>query len=153
MGEFDPAFIQTPEHRPKLCVTEADTLPLIDLSSLSDPSANIEGLVKEIGNACKEWGFFELINHGIAVDCRHKIDAVARKFFHLTEEEKNKVKRDDVQVYGYYESEHTKTVRDWKEVFAITVEEPTLVPASLDPHEKEVIQWTNKWPQNPPEFR
>ncbi|KAG4400979.1 hypothetical protein GLYMA_07G179801v4 [Glycine max] len=55
---------------------------------------------------------------------------------------------------GYYDSEHTKNVRDWKEVFDYTVEEPTMMPASLDPnYHKELTHWYNQWPQYPPEFR
>ena len=61
---------------------------------------------------------------------------------------------DGVKVMGYYDSEHTKNVRDWKEVFDYTVEEPTMMPASLDPnYHKELTHWYNQWPQYPPEFR
>ncbi|KAK7308570.1 hypothetical protein VNO77_42188 [Canavalia gladiata] len=152
MGELDSAFIVAPEHRPKLCFTEPEGIPVIDLSSLSDP-CTLEGIVKEIGKACKEWGFFQVINHGSGLQSRKRIDAVSRKFFGLSLEEKKKVKRDAMQVMGYHDSEHTKNVRDWKEVYEFVVEEPTLMPASLHPHDKEVTQWFNKWPQNPPEFR
>ncbi|XP_061376322.1 flavonol synthase/flavanone 3-hydroxylase-like [Gastrolobium bilobum] len=157
MGEVDPALIQPPEHRPKLYVTEAEGIPIIDLASLSedsntDPSA-IEGLVREIGSAFKEWGFFQVINHGVPIESREKIEATAKKFFALSNEEKGKVRRDAVNVMGYYDSEHTKNIRDWKEVFDFTVEEPTLMAASLDPHNKETTHWNNQWPENPPELR
>ncbi|KAG5023179.1 hypothetical protein JHK82_019082 [Glycine max] len=111
MGEIDAAFIQSPEHRPKLSIIEAEGIP---------------------------------------------IEAAARKFFGQSKEEKSKVRRDNdgVKVMGYYDSEHTKNVRDWKEVFDYTVEEPTMMPASLDPnYHKELTHWYNQWPQYPPEFR
>jgi hypothetical protein len=54
---------------------------------------------------------------------------------------------------GYYETEHTKNVRDWKEVFDCTLEEPTLVPASIDPNDKEITHWFNQWPEFPPEMK
>ncbi|KAE9605262.1 hypothetical protein Lal_00025463 [Lupinus albus] len=155
MGEVDPAFIQAPEHRPNLHAIEAKGIPLIDLSSLSnnnDPSS-LEGLVREIGSASKEWGFFQVINHGASIDLRHKIEEVAREFFAQSLEEKNKVRRDGDQVLGYYDTEHTKNVRDWKEVYDFGVEEPVLIPASFDLNDKEVTQWFNKWPQYPPQFR
>ena len=49
---------------------------------------------------------------------------------------------DGVKVMGYYDSDHTKNVRDWKEVFDYTVEEPTLMLASLGPNDdhKELTQ-------------
>ncbi|KAG5038266.1 hypothetical protein JHK86_019106 [Glycine max] len=139
MGEIDAAFIQSPEHRPKLSIIEAEGIPVIDLSPLLSNTtssitnhSSLEELVKEIGNACREWGFFQ------------------------SKEEKSKVRRDNdgVKVMGYYDSEHTKNVRDWKEVFDYTVEEPTMMPASLDPnYHKELTHWYNQWPQYPPEFR
>jgi len=69
MGEVDTAFIQDPLHRPKLCVIEAEAIPVIDLSPITNhaasDSSSIEGLVREIGSACKEWGFFQVIRHGV----------------------------------------------------------------------------------------
>ncbi|KHM99003.1 hypothetical protein glysoja_024303 [Glycine soja] len=75
---------------------------------------------------------------------KEKIEAAERKFFGQRKEEKSKVRRDNdgVQVMGYYDSDHTKNVRDWKEVFDYTVEEPTLMLASLGPNDdhKELTQ-------------
>ncbi|KAL5562507.1 hypothetical protein UlMin_032254 [Ulmus minor] len=158
MGEVNQAFIQAPEHRPKLAFTEAEGIPLIDLSAISSinskpDQATIEELTREIGSACKEWGFFQVINHGVPLEKRQKIDSAARKFFALPLEEKRKVRRDEVQVLGYFDAENTKNVRDWKEVFDVNVENPTLVPSSPDPEDNQVTEWFNKWPQQPPELR
>ncbi|CAK8570890.1 unnamed protein product [Lathyrus sativus] len=160
MVEIDPNFIQAPEHRPKPNVIEAENIPVIDLSPILDNSSNIEKdplvfdeLVRKIGSACKEWGFFQVINHGAPLESRQKIESVGKKFFGQKMEEKKKVRRDIVKVMGYYESEITKNVRDWKEVFDFTFEEPTLIPASIDPHDKEVTHWYNQWPQFPPDMR
>ncbi|KAJ7967408.1 2-oxoglutarate and fe-dependent oxygenase-like protein [Quillaja saponaria] len=162
MGDVDPVFIQAPEHRPKPSVILAEGIPLIDLSpinyheedTVSDPYA-IKGLVEEIGRACKEWGFFQVINHGVPLDKRQRIEAAARNFFALSLEEKKKVRRDEINVLGYFEAEHTKNVRDWKEIYDFNVQEPTYIPPSVEPIDKDVIQfkWDNRWPQNPPEFR
>lgn len=160
MGEVDEAFIQALEHRPKLSVTEAKGIPLIDLSALSATNTNIKNpesangdLVVEIGNACKNWGFFQVINHGVSLDKRHSIENVARKFFEQPLEVKRKVRRDEEKVVGYYDTEHTKNVRDWKEVFEFVVESPCLMAASLEPEDKEVLETYNQWPDYPPELR
>ncbi|XP_009342690.2 protein DMR6-LIKE OXYGENASE 2-like [Pyrus x bretschneideri] len=158
MGEVDPAFIQDPDHRPKLSIAEVEGIPLIDLSPISSPDSAtdpklVEEIVREIGNACREWGFFQVINHGVVLDKLRKIETAARKFFALPLEEKRKIRRDEKSVLGYYDSERTKNVRDWKEVFDFTVEEPTLVPASPEPEDKEETEWYNQWPEYPPEFR
>jgi isopenicillin N synthase-like dioxygenase len=158
MGEVDPAFIQDPEHRPKISFTEAQGIPLIDLSpilthSSDEVTAVDEGIVREIGDACKEWGFFQVINHGVPLEKRQRIEDASRKFFAQSLEEKRKVRRNDKEVLGYYDTEHTKNVRDWKEVFDFTIEEPTLIPASHEPDDKEVTEWTNQWPDYPTELR
>jgi isopenicillin N synthase-like dioxygenase len=54
---------------------------------------------------------------------------------------------------GYHDSEHTKNIRDWKEVFDFLVVDPTLIPASGDPDDKELRAMTNQWPHKPSEFR
>lgn len=161
MGEvaIDPAFIQALEHRPKTIRTEVEGIPLIDLSVLNAPDNssasddNLARLVSEIADASQKWGFFQVINHGVPSKCRENAFLASRKFFALSKEEKLKVRRDEVNPFGYYDTELTKNVRDWKEVFDITVDDPTFVPASHDPDDKEVRELTNQWPQNLPELR
>lgn len=154
MGEVDPAFIQDLEHRPKPQTLEIDDIPSIDLSPLesSNPAA-FQTLVAQIGDACENWGFFQVINHGVPLHFRRKIELVSKEFFALSKEEKKKVGRDEVKPTGYYDTEHTKNVRDWKEVFDFTVEEPMIIPASHEPHDEEVKQIWNQWPQNFPEMK
>ncbi|XP_027347633.1 protein DMR6-LIKE OXYGENASE 1-like [Abrus precatorius] len=163
MGEVDPVFLQAPEHRPKSSVIEAEGIPLIDLSPINyqeehtipETVSSIQGLVKEIGSACKEWGFFQVINHKVPLDKRERIEEVAKKFFALSLEEKLKVRRDAVNVLGYFEAEHTKNVRDWKEIYDFNVQEPTFIPPLAEPVDEQNVQfqWDNRWPENPPEFR
>lgn len=153
MGEVDPAFIQDLEHRPKLETVEADDIPLIDLSPLESHPAALETLVAEIGDACKNWGFFQVINHGVPLQFRQKIELVSKEFFALSKEEKKEVGRDEVKPTGYYDTEHTKNVRDWKEVFDFTVDEPMIIPASHEPDDTELKQIWNQWPQRFPEMK
>ncbi|XP_057420937.1 jasmonate-induced oxygenase 2-like [Lotus japonicus] len=158
MGEVvDPAFIQDPEHRPKPSIIKAEGIPVIDLSpiinkTVSDPSA-IEDLVKEIGEACKEWGFFQVTNHGVPLSLRQGIEEASRKFFAQSLEEKRKVSRNETNPTGYYDTEHTKNVRDWKEVFDFLAKDPTFVPLTPDEDDDRVNQWTNPTPEYPPNFR
>ncbi|KAI3461698.1 hypothetical protein Pfo_018361 [Paulownia fortunei] len=155
MGEVDPAFIQALEHRPKPHTIEAENIPLIDLSPLKLPTGPdaLSGLVVEIGDACQKWGFFQVINHGVPSKCREKVESAARKFFALPKEEKRKVSRDKGNPFGYYDSEHTKNVRDWKEVFDFAVQNPIIIPASHEPDDMELKELINKWPENLPELR
>ena len=157
MGEVDPAFILEPEHRPRISYVEGKGVPLIDLSpilSSNNVSAiEFEGLVKEVGDACKEWGFFQVINHGVSLGKREKIDDASRKFFAQSLEEKRKVRRNEKEVFGYHDTEHTKNVRDWKEVFDFAIQEPTILPASLEPDDNKVNECNNQCPEYPPGLR
>ncbi|CAI9286813.1 unnamed protein product [Lactuca saligna] len=156
MGEVDPSFIQEPEHRPKLAVIKAEGIPQIDLSPFINPSPSavaIEDLISQVRDACKNWGFFEVINHGVPVDVREKLQSAAKKFFDQPLEEKKKVKRGEGNPFGYYDTEHTKNVRDWKEVFDFTVEVPTLMPASYESDDEQTAEYSNQWPDHPPELR
>ncbi|KAE9447235.1 hypothetical protein C3L33_20886, partial [Rhododendron williamsianum] len=158
MGEVDESFIQAVEHRPKLAITEAEGIPLINLSVFnshdlpSNPSS-IETLVEEIRDACKNWGFFQVINHGVPLEKREKLELASRKFFAQSTEEKLKVRRDEVNPQGYYDSEVTKNVRDWKEVFDMTVKNPTVIPASHEAGDNGLKEVVNRWPEYPSELR
>jgi len=161
MGQVDAAFVQAPEHRPKTSVIVDQGIPLIDLSPINYqiedtiPLSCVQELVQEIGSACKEWGFFQVINHKVPLGKRQRIEDAARKFFALDLEEKLKVRRDAVNVLGYFEAEHTKNIRDWKEIYDFNVQEPTFIPPLLDPdHDQSLqFQWDNRWPHNPPHFK
>lgn len=137
---------QATEHRPKHAITEAENVPLIDLSVESN-------LVAEIRDACKKWGFFQVVNHGVSLELRRSIESAAKEFFALSPEEKGKVNRDETNSLGYYDSEHTKNVRDWKEVIDIAVQSPITTPVSPDPDDQELKEMHNRWPEYPPNFR
>ncbi|CAK9179727.1 unnamed protein product [Ilex paraguariensis] len=150
MGEVDTAFIQATEHCPKLVVVEAEDIPLIDLFVLNSPNSSepdvaaIRPLIFEIVEAYKNWGFFQVINHGVPLERRKNLEIAARKFFALSKDEKKKVRRDEVNPLGYYDTEHTKNVRDWKEVFDLTIQNPTLFPASHKHDDKELREYFNQ---------
>ncbi|KAG8371542.1 hypothetical protein BUALT_Bualt13G0098700 [Buddleja alternifolia] len=153
MVEIDSAFIQAVEHRPKPHTIEAENIPIIDLSPLKFSSGDdLAGLAAEIGRACEKWGFFQVINHGVPSKSREKIELASRKFFNSTKDEKRKVSRNESNPFGYYDTEHTKNVRDWKEVFDFTVQVPTVFPASHEAHDTDLIELINQWPHDFPEF-
>lgn len=157
MGEVDPDFIQPPEHQPKAGVIEAEGIPFIDLSPLlnsqgSDTDA-LDRLVAEIGDACKVWGFFQVINHGVPSQFLERIESASRKFFALSKEEKRKASRNEINLFGYSDFEITKSTRDWKEIFDCTIQNPTVIYASDEPDDKELKELTNQWPEFPPDLR
>lgn len=70
-------------------------VPVIDLGPSLDPSVARTaelGVVSQIGKACEEWGFFQVINHGIPVDLIEEVLATSRIFFEFPAQEKMKVR-------------------------------------------------------------
>lgn len=70
-----------------------------------------------------------------ALNLRQNIETASRMFFGQCLEEKRKVRRDERNAMGYYDSEHTKNVRDWKEVF----------DCSQRPHFGASHCWWTRW--------
>ncbi|KAG8368311.1 hypothetical protein BUALT_Bualt15G0032400 [Buddleja alternifolia] len=150
MGEVHPDFIQTLEHQPKLDITEAEGIPLIDLSPLNSLDFDTDALarlVAEIGDACKNWGFFHVINHWVPLQALEKVDLTSRKFFALSRDEKRKVRRSRANPVGYSDFGITKNNSDWKEVFDSIIEDPIVIYASDEPDDKELKELHNQWPQ------
>lgn len=99
---IDHDFVLDPEHRPKRRYDDysasGDKVPIIDLTPLrekSSSSANdsaLQNIVEQVGSACKDWGFFQVINHGVPLHLLDALEANAQEFFHLPLEEKRRVR-------------------------------------------------------------
>ncbi|CAN6282235.1 unnamed protein product [Urochloa humidicola] len=149
---MDQSFVQAPEHRSKVTVAEATGIPVIDLSPLTSgggDAAAVDALAAEIGAASRDWGFFVVTGHGVPAEAVARATAAERAFFALPAERKAAVRRSEAAPLGYYESEHTKNVRDWKEVFDLVPREPPPAAAVADGE----LVFENKWPEDLPGFR
>ena len=114
-----------------------ERVPVIDVGAVitgaSPPAAG--DAVRKIAMACREWGFFQVVNHGVA---QNLIDATwreTRAFFRLPAETKHSVLRSRENPWGYYNNELTKNQRDKKEVFDFTTD-------GVDP----IYASRNRWP-------
>ena len=66
-------------------------IPVIDIAPLVGPHDNLKSVrktAKEIGNACKNIGFFYVKNHQIPQDHLDAVIPVMQEFFNMPEEEK-----------------------------------------------------------------
>ncbi|XP_004490402.1 2-oxoglutarate-dependent dioxygenase 19-like [Cicer arietinum] len=72
-----------------LYLYDAQNIPIIDLSNLI--SSHLDDRFNEIqklGDACRDWGFFMLINHGVSEKLREEVLRASQCFFDLRGEEK-----------------------------------------------------------------
>jgi gibberellin 2-oxidase len=75
----------------KFAVVEERELPMIDLSRLEDKDEMVREECKyEIARASAEWGFFQVINHGIPNDIFNKLKCEQEKVFKLPFDKKTK---------------------------------------------------------------
>ncbi|CAA7389728.1 unnamed protein product [Spirodela intermedia] len=90
-------------------------VPVIDLSLLS---SGHEGERRYLDSACKDWGFFQIVNHGISEEVIRQMRAAASGFFDLPIEEKRRyaMAANDIHGYGqlFVVSEEQKL--DWADV-------------------------------------
>jgi isopenicillin N synthase-like dioxygenase len=87
-------------------------IPVIDLAQNDD-----EAIRHAIDEACREWGFFQVIGHGIDSALLDALRRQMRAFFAQPRAAKQVVARSEVNPWGYYDRELTKNTRDWKELF------------------------------------
>ncbi|KAK9120823.1 hypothetical protein Syun_018440 [Stephania yunnanensis] len=97
---------------------DAVLLPIIDLSAEDRLST-----VKRIRQACMEYGFFYLVNHGIEEELFKRVFDESKKFFTLPLQEKMKVKRNNYRGYTEMYDEKldpsVKSKGDLKESFYV----------------------------------
>ncbi|KAL5544915.1 hypothetical protein UlMin_008699 [Ulmus minor] len=115
-------YVQEYNDRPietVLSPDETSELPIIDFSLLVKGD---EAELNKLDYACKEWGFLQLINHGVAEDVLGNMKAATASFFDLPVDEKNKYAMgDSIEGYGnlFVVSEEQKL--DWADsLFFIT---------------------------------
>jgi len=120
------------------------SVPVIDIGQLTQEStASSAGTaIEEIATACREWGFFQVVNHGVPQKLIEKEWQQTRKFFAQPMAAKKAIMRTRENPWGYYNNELTKNQRDKKEVFDFTTD-------GTDP----IYAAENRWPDGQDEFR
>ncbi|KAK9067550.1 hypothetical protein SSX86_011661 [Deinandra increscens subsp. villosa] len=118
-------------------VSLCQNIPLIDLSGSQSQT------VQEILHACQEFGFFQVINHGVSEDLIDDTMKVVKEFFDMADEEKAKLysidpmKRCKLYTSGYnYANEKIHFWRD-------NLRHPC---HPLD-------EWVCLWPEKPTNYR
>ncbi|WRX30588.1 Non-hem dioxygenase N-terminal domain - like 10 [Theobroma cacao] len=60
-------------------------IPVLDFSQLNGEER--AKTLAQIANACEEWGFFQLVNHGIPEELLERVKKVSTKFYKLERED------------------------------------------------------------------
>ncbi|KAL5717350.1 aminocyclopropanecarboxylate oxidase [Ranunculus cassubicifolius] len=105
-------------------------IPVIDFSKLN--GSEREKTLAEIANGCEEWGFFQLVNHGISVELLERVKKVTSECYKLREEAFYK-DSEPVKLLNDLKTGEKLDNVDWEDVFTL-----------LD---------DNEWPSQPLAFK
>ncbi|KAL6991346.1 hypothetical protein U1Q18_009461 [Sarracenia purpurea var. burkii] len=136
LKEIPPRYVRSDQDHPIICDTASlPQLPIINLQNLLGGNDDVNSELQKLHLACKDWGFFQLINHGVSSSLVEKVKVDIHKFFKLPLEEKKKLYQESGDVEGYGQifivSEDQKL--DWADVlyfFTLPVHQrkPHLLP-------------------------
>ncbi|XP_051135364.1 protein SRG1-like isoform X2 [Andrographis paniculata] len=109
-------------------------IPVVDLQKLLDESS-MDSELHVLHTACQQWGFFQLINHGVDSSLLEKMKSETQEFFNLPLEVKKKFdqKPGDVEGYGQAFVVSKEQKLDWGDIFCIvpmpvSLRKPHLIP-------------------------
>ncbi|XP_077213353.1 jasmonate-induced oxygenase 1-like [Tasmannia lanceolata] len=114
-----------------------DNIPLVDLSGIDS-----EGIMRQISAACRDWGFFQVINHGVSPDLIRRTREVWKEFFYLPTEQKQ-VYANTPKTYEGYGSRlgvEKGAILDWGDYYFLN-----FLPLA--------VRNTGKWPAIPASCR
>lgn len=137
-------YIKPTTDRPSITSSFEDAnIPIIDLGGLygGDPDAQ-NSIFRQISEACNEWGFFQIVNHGVSPDLMDKARETWRQFFHLPMEVKQQYANSPKTYEGYGSRLGVEkgAILDWSDYYFLHY-----LPLSLKDY--------NKWPALPPSCR
>jgi isopenicillin N synthase-like dioxygenase len=120
-------------------MTNVSHIPVIDIRRLDSDAAAL----RQVHEACRDWGFFQIVGHGVPDELIDAMHAAMRSFFALPLDEKRAIERTATNSWGFYDRELTKNTRDWKQVFDV----------GPDEIEGPLAGMKAQWPRALPEFR
>ncbi|XP_057745814.1 protein DMR6-LIKE OXYGENASE 1-like [Arachis stenosperma] len=142
-------FIRPLNDRPNLQNLQSsndnnESIPIIDLQGLDEDNdaSNRSQTIHNVGQACQDYGFFQILNHGVPEDVVGKMMKVAKAFFDLPASERMK----------NYSDDPSKTMR-LSTSFNVKTEKVANWRDFLRLHCHPLEDYIQEWPTNPPSFR
>ena len=117
-------------------------IPVIDISRLDRPQT-----LRDLDRACRDWGFFQVVGHGVEAQRSVRLLEAMRAFFGRPLETKQRISRTAQNPWGFYDRELTKNVRDWKQIYDYGP------PAEATSEPSAATGPQPQWPQGLPEFK
>ncbi|XP_002528475.2 protein SRG1 [Ricinus communis] len=134
MATVPPRYIRPDQDYSIAAPGDDGEVPVIDMQRLYDPDS-IDSELAKLHLACKDWGFFQLVNHGISSSLLEKMKMEVQDFFNLPMAEKKKFWQYPGEVEGFGQSfvvsEEQKL--DWGDLFFMVTQPAHLRKPHLFP--------------------
>ena len=119
-------------------------VPVVSVKGIRDDPKEVERIALEVDRACKEIGFFYVVDHGISVEVQERMHEAGKEFFALEGSEKAAIAMEKAgrAWRGYFPvgGEYTMGRIDRKEGLYLGTE---------DGPSKQPMHGSNQWPSRP----
>lgn len=115
-------------------------LPVIDFSQLLGP--NRSQVIDSLAYACENYGFFQIVNHGVSEEVIESMESASRRFFEMPLSERERYMTADMNSpvrYGTSFNQTNDGVFCWRDFLKL-----------MCPPLPNVL---SHWPSSPPDFR
>ncbi|CAL5417367.1 unnamed protein product [Camellia sinensis] len=135
-------YIRSENEQPAITTIQGKVLevPVIDLSNDSDD----QNIVQLVAEACRDWGIFQVVNHGIPDEVIGNLQRVGKDFFELPQEEKEVYAKPpesrSVEGYGTKLQKEVEGKKGWVDHLFHKIWPPSAINYKF-------------WPKNPPSYR
>ncbi|KAL5666519.1 hypothetical protein ACJX0J_026627, partial [Zea mays] len=132
LGALPPEFVRSEQDQPGATTYRGAAVPDAPVIDMSEP-----GFGARMAAAAREWGLFQVVNHGVPSAAVAELQRVGRAFFALPTEEKERYAMDPAS--GKIEGYGTKLQRDlegkktWNDFFFHVVAPPEKVDHAVWP--------------------
>ncbi|CAA7013437.1 unnamed protein product [Microthlaspi erraticum] len=107
-------------------------IPVIDFSKINGEER--EKTLSEIATACEEWGFFQLMNHGIPLELLNKVKKLSSEWYKTEREEAFKTSSTPVKLLNELLQKNSEAKLenvDWEDVFTFVNNNQNEWPSTL----------------------
>ncbi|XP_047046720.1 jasmonate-induced oxygenase 4-like [Lolium rigidum] len=143
MSTVPRQYIKPPSERPSGSTNDPNLkIPVIDLASFSNAPDHHQAMLEIVADACKDWGFFQVVNHDVDMEVVKRMRGAWREFFALPMEEKKVYANLPVTYEGYGSrlGVEKEAILDWNDYYFLN-----LFPSD--------IRNLDKWPKIPTDLR
>ncbi|KAK8671977.1 hypothetical protein V6N13_110355 [Hibiscus sabdariffa] len=135
------AFIRPRDEQPAI-TTFHGPIPDIPVIDFSDPDQG--NVIRSMADASRDWGIFQVVNHGIPFDLIRRLQLVGKEFFDLPQEEKEVYAKPhgtpSIEGYGSKLGRDVNGKKNWADHLFHRIWPTTCINYQF-------------WPRNPPSYR